>query len=64
MDKRPEELQFSLNLALSWCLNAKDSLANVHGLSPFQLTQGQNPKLTSTFIDKSPALTPTNTSKI
>ena len=52
------ESQFSLDLALSWCLNAKNSLANVHGFSPFQVT------LPSTFIDKPTAMTSLNTSKI
>ena len=52
------ESQFSLDLALSWCLNAKNSLANVPGFSPFQLT------LPSTFIDKPTAMTSLNTSKI
>ena len=51
-------------MILSWCLNAKNSLANVHRFSPFQLVLGQNPKLPSTIIDKLPALTPSNTSKI
>ena len=36
----------------------KNSLANVHGFSPFQLT------LPSTFIDKPTAMTSLNTSKI
>ena len=43
-------------LTLAWCLNAKNSLANVHGLSPFQLVFGQNPKLPSTFTNEPPAL--------
>ena len=64
MNKTLEESQIILDLALSWCMNAKNSLANVHGFSPFQLTLRQNLKLPSTFIDKPPALTPSNTSKI
>ena len=31
------------DLALSWCVNAKNSLANVHEFSPFQFALGQNP---------------------
>ena len=31
MDRTLEESQFSLDLALSWCLNAKNPLTNVHG---------------------------------
>ena len=64
MDKTLEESQFGLALALSWCLNAKNSLTNVHGFSSFQLALGQNLRLPSTFIDKTPALTPSITSKI
>ena len=64
MDKTLEESHFSLDLALSWYLNAKTSQANVHGFSPFQLALGQNPKLLSAFLDKPPVLTPSNTSKI
>ena len=63
-DETIEELQFSLDLALSCCLNAKNSLTKVHGFSPFQLALVQNPKLQSTYIDKPPALAPSDTCKI
>ena len=39
-------------------------MANVHGFSPFQLALGQNHRLSSTFVDKLPALIPVATSKI
>ena len=52
MDKTLEESQIILDLALFWCMNAKISLANVHGFSPFQLALRQNLKLPSTFTDK------------
>ena len=64
MNKTLEGSQFSLDLALSYCLNAKISLAQIHGFSPFPLVLGQKPKLRSTFIGKPPALTSSNTSKI
>ena len=65
MDKALEESQhLDMDLKLAWCLNAKNSLANVHGFSPFQLVFGQNPKLPSTFTDKPTALLQYNTSKI
>ena len=64
MDKTLEESQFSLDLSLFRCLNAKNSLANVHGFLLFQLALGQSQKLPSTFTDKLPALTSSNTSKI
>ena len=54
----------NMDLTLAWCLNAKNSLANVHGFSPFQLVFGQNPKLPSTFTDKPQALLQYDTSKI
>ena len=53
-----------MDLTLAWCLNPKNSLANMHGFSPFQLVFGQNPKLPSTFTDKLPALIQHNTSTI
>ena len=59
-----EESVLDFDLALAWCINAKNSLANVHGFSPFQLALGQNPKLPSTFGDKLPAHTPSNTCEI
>ena len=65
MDKALEESQhLDMDLTLAWCLNAKNSLANVHGFSPFQLVFGQNPKLPSTFTDKLQALLQYDTSKI
>ena len=53
-----------MDLTLAWRLNAKNSLANVLGFSPFQLVFGQNPKLTSTFTNKPPAFIQHDTSKI
>ena len=64
LDKILEDQQLDLNIALSWCLNAKNSLANVHGFSPFQLVFGQNPKLPSTFNSKPSAFTTSDTNKI
>ena len=53
-----------MDLTLAWCLNPKNSIANMHGFSPFQRVFGQNPKLPSTFTDKLPALIQHNTSTI
>ena len=64
INKTLQESQFSLDLALSWYLNPRNSLTNIHGFLPFQLALGQNSKLLPTFIDKPPALTPSSTSKI
>ena len=35
LDKILKDQQLDLDIALSWCLNAKNSLANVHGFSSF-----------------------------
>ena len=37
--------KMSPEMALSWALNAKNSLDNYHGFSPFQLHIGKNPLL-------------------
>ena len=44
-DKVPEDRQLDLDLAFAWYSKAKNSYANVHGFSPFQLLFGQNPNL-------------------
>ena len=44
------------DVALHWALMAKNSLANNHGYSPYQLVFGRNPKLPSILCDKAPAL--------
>ena len=46
----------TLDVALAWAVNAKNSLANVHGFSPYQLVLGSNPVLPSVLHDKVPAL--------
>ena len=52
------------DLAVSWCINAKNSLHSVHGFSPYQLAIGKNPKLASVLNEKAPALTRQPISKI
>ena len=64
LDKTLEDHNTDFEFALAWCVNVKNSLANVHGFSSFQLALGQNPKPPSIFHDKPPALSPINTSKI
>ena len=65
MDKVLEESQhLDMGLTLTRCLNAKNSLANVNGFSPFLFAFRQNPKLPSTFADKPPALILHDTSRI
>ena len=48
-DKTLEDNKINLEFTLAWCINAKNSLANLHGSSPFQLALGQKPRLPSTF---------------
>ena len=65
MDKVLEESKhLDVDLTLAWCLNGKNSQANVHGFSLFQLKFGQNVKLPSTFAKKPTALVQYDTSKI
>lgn len=56
MEKIIKDTNCSLELALSWALNAKNSLQNVAGFSPFQLVLGKNPKLPAVLSDDLPAL--------
>ena len=64
LDKVIEDTKCNISIALSWCLNAKNSLNNVHEFSPYQLAIGQNPKLPSNFVNKPPALSREDTYKI
>lgn len=52
------ENKTDLETALAWTVNAKNSLANVHGFSPAQLAIGSNPQLPNVHEDKMPALEP------
>ena len=64
LNKVLEEQHCNFEVALAWCLNAKNSLQNVHGFSPFQLAIGQNPSLPCAFSDKLPALSKVDHSNI
>ena len=64
MDKIIEDTGCHSELALCWALNAKNSLQNVAGFSPFQLVLGTNPRLPSNLSDDIPALTQKNTSQL
>ena len=52
-----EDTKCNFVIALAWCVNAKKSLQNCHGFSPYQLAIGTNPRLPSAIQDKLPALT-------
>ena len=45
MDKVLAEDKCDFDLAFAWCLNAKNSLKNVNGFTPYQISMGQNPIL-------------------
>ena len=64
LDKIIDETDCGVSLAVSWRVNAKNSLHNVHGFSLYQLTLGKNPKLPSTLSDKVLALTNKPVSKV
>ena len=51
-----EDSNVSWETALSWAVNAKNCLLNVHGYSPYQIVYGRNPNLPSVLINKPPAL--------
>ncbi|XP_066913250.1 uncharacterized protein [Clytia hemisphaerica] len=56
LDKVLNDTKCSINTALYWCVNAKNSLHNAHGFTPYQLSIGTNPQLPSLIDDKPPAL--------
>ena len=64
VDKIIDETDCGISLAVSWYVNAKNFLHNVHGFSPYQFTLGTNPKLASTLSDKLPTLTNKPLSKV
>ena len=64
LDKVIDDTGYNLKIVLPWCINAKNSLYNIHGFSPFQLALGCNPTLPSILSDKLPALTNKPTSSI
>ena len=64
MNKIIHDSKCSSEIALCWALNAKNSLQNVAGFSPFQLAIGFNPNLPSTINDKLPSLTNKSSSQI
>ena len=51
-----DETGCSRRVALGWCNNAKNSLSNHYGFSPYQLILGRNPNFPSVLIDNLPAL--------
>ena len=64
LEKVLEEEKCDLSTAVSWCVSAKNSLHNVNGFTPFQLSIGTNPKLPSTLSDQLPSLSTEPRSKV
>ena len=64
MDKVLEESKCDFNLAFAWCLNAKNSLKNVNGFSPYQIAMGQNPIVPVAVDNDLPANSQVNTSEV
>ena len=64
LNKVLEDTKCPFDIALQWCVNAKNSLHNVHGFSPYQLALGQNPRLPALLSDKPPALESNSSSEI
>jgi len=60
MDKIIADTGCHPEFALMWAINAKNSLQNIAGFSPFQLVLGRNPRLPSTLTDDLPAITQRN----
>ena len=50
------ESKGDFEMALAWAINAKNSLANIHGFAPVQLALGYLPSLPNVMTDKLPAL--------
>ena len=54
----------SLEVALAWCISAKNSSLNSYGYSPNQFVFGYNPKFPSVIPIKPPALDGVFTNKL
>ena len=55
MEKVMSEVGCSLEVALAWCISAKNSLLNSYGYSPNQLVFAYNPNFPSVMRNKPPA---------
>ena len=59
-----EHTHCSVEIALCWAIQAKNSLQNIHGFSSYQLVFGRNPVLPSVLDNKLPALEGVSESQI
>lgn len=63
LDKVLHESNCYFDLALAWTIHAKNSLSNIHGSSPYELSIGTNRKLPSLHLSEAPVITSTLTNK-
>ena len=59
-----EENSCSMEVALGWCVSAKNTLHSVHGYSSNQLVFGRNPNVPSVLVDSLPALEAVTSSQV
>ena len=59
-----EDLNCSLELALTWSLSSKNALGNINGYSPNQLVFGYNPNIPTALNNKPPALENMSSSEV
>ena len=64
LDKVLDDTDCGLDIGLAWCINAKNSLQNIHGFSPYQLAIGKNPVLPVAIDNRPPALTQSSENEI
>ena len=64
MEKVLSDVGCSLEVALAWCLSAKNALLNAYGYSPNQLVFRYNPNFPSFIESKLPALEGVTSSKL
>ena len=62
--KTLEDKNISIETALAWAIQAKNSLANVHGFSPAQLAIGYNPQVPTVLTSQLPALEDRSTTDV
>lgn len=62
--KTMKDSKCSLPIAIAWATNAKNSLQNVNGYSPYQLVYGRNPNLPDIFNSKPPSFSDNTESKL
>ena len=57
LDKVLDDIDCGIDIGIAWCVNAKNSLQNIHGFSPYQLAVGKNPTFPVAIDNRPPALT-------